>query len=258
MTNNQLPLPEHWRHLPRFFSVIEKFEQGRPFELEQRTFQHAIQVRRLKVGQFFILFDGQGSEYLAQIDAIERRQATASWRGLQSVSRESPTHVVLVMALIASDKMDLIIQKATELGVRAIQPVLTQHSFQLASHRWSEKQRHWEEVVISSCEQCARNSLPVIQPMRTLSEWIGKEVEGSEEATNWLLSPHAEQSLRGALHANPVKGDQRGQLLVGPEGGLSMDEETMLCERDWKRVGLGPRILRAETAAIAALSQVLL
>jgi len=250
MPDQALPKEAVWKHLPRFFSLASPYIESQSFELEKRVFQHAIQARRLKSGQFFIIFDGQGAEYLAQINTIERHQATATWRGMQCISRESTLRITLAASLIASDKMDWMVQKAVELGVYAFQPIITQHGFQLVSHRWPEKQHHWEEVAISACEQCARNVLPIIHPLNTLEECFSSV---PPNAKKWLLSPHAEQTLGEHLKGT-MDSEADIYVLVGPEGGLSVQEETQLCDQRWKRLGLGPRILRAETAALAALS----
>ncbi|MES2206284.1 MAG: 16S rRNA (uracil(1498)-N(3))-methyltransferase [Pseudomonadota bacterium] len=276
---NELALPEkaRWRHLPRFYVEVTNFNQNSIFALPQHMFQHAIKVRRLKMGQYFIVFDGAGIEYLASLQTIMRSSATAYWHDSQMISRESSINVCLVMGLIASEKMDWVIQKATELGVTSIQPILTQHSFQMAEHRFAEKERHWNGVVVAACEQSGRNILPSLQPLTPLTEYLTHENNTSLPVLKWLLSPFAEESLASKVHTElflpnnvpstslssssnnkPTMNKRSIRFFIGPEGGFSENEENLMRTEGCIAMSLGERILRAETAAIAALSQVLL
>jgi 16S rRNA (uracil1498-N3)-methyltransferase len=242
-----------WRHLPRFFMSACAFKQDELFKLDRKTLQHAVHARRLKVGHYFIVFDGTSAEYLVQMHAISKHEASACWRASQKVSRESALHTTLLMGLIASDKMDWVIQKATELGVNVIQPLLTQFSFKLTESRWSEKQEHWKEVAISACEQSGRNQVPDILLPCSLPEAI-KHYSKEPNSMKYMLSPFAEYALGTLLHEH--SNCSSVILLVGSEGGLSKHEEQICIEQGWVQCGLGSRILRAETAALAALSGV--
>ncbi len=268
-----IPAKVRWRHLPRFYVEAANFNKECEFELQKITFQHAIQARRLKVGQYFIVFEGKGIEYLACLQTITRSGATACWHDSQIISRESSVNVGLVVGLIASEKMDWIIQKATELGVASIQPVLTQHSFQMASHRFTEKERHWNGIIIAACEQSGRNSLPCLRPVKGLEDLFNQKDSGSLTVLQWLLSPFAEESLVSKVRTQlplsiysqatqMIEYDDGHRpaisLFIGPEGGFSEQEESLMRAQGCIALSVGERILRAETAAIAALSQVLL
>ena len=271
--NNELALPakSRWRHLPRFYVKTADFNQHTIFELPKSTFQHAVKVRRLKVGQYFIIFEGSGIEYLACLQNITRSGATAYWHDSQIIHRESAIKVCLVVGLIASEKMDWIIQKATELGVASIQPVLTQHSFQMAEHRFAEKEHHWKGVIIAACEQSGRNTLPYLQPLTQLKEYLANKHTTLLPIFKWLLSPFAEESLSSKVHTElflspktlsahnkPNHNELSIHLFIGPEGGFSESEENLMHAEGCAALKLGETILRAETAAVAALSQILL
>jgi len=189
-----------------------------------------------------VLFDGSGGELHARLD-VRARLAVAVDGRWQEVSRESPLDIVLVQALASSDKMDWVIQKAVELGATGIIPVQAARSvLRLAGERADKKLEHWRQIVIAACEQCGRNRLPFVAPLQSLAAYL------SREAVRWILAPGGEslsaiQPVPSSIH-----------LLIGPEGGWS-DEELALCLRAGSRaVGLGPRVLRTETAGLAALA----
>jgi len=203
---------------------------------------HALKVLRLGSGDAVVLFDGSGGELHARLDVRAHRAVAVDGRW-QEVSRETPLEVVLVQALASGDKMDWVIQKAVELGVSGIIPVQTVRSvLRLAGERADKKLAHWRQVVIAACEQCGRNRLPFVAPVQSLAAYL------AQETVRWMLVPGGEplsaiQSVPSPIH-----------LLIGPEGGWS-DEELALCLRAGCRtVGLGPRVLRTETAGLAALA----
>lgn len=191
-----------------------------------------------------MLFDGSGGELYARLD-VRGRSAVAVDGQWREVSRESPLDIVLVQALASGDKMDWVIQKAVELGVTGIVPVQAARSvLRLAGGRAEKKREHWRQVVMAACEQCGRNQLPFIAPVQSLAACLAQRTD----AARLVLAPEGERlsavwPLPPAIH-----------LLIGPEGGWS-DEEMALCLRAGCRAtGLGPRILRTETAGLAALA----
>ena len=205
---------------------------------------HALKVLRLGSGDSVVLFDGSGGELHALLD-VRARQAVAVGGKWQEVSREPPLDIVLVQALASGDKMDWVIQKAVELGASGIVPVQAARSvLRLAGERADKKLEHWRQVVIAACEQCGRNRLPFVAPVQSLGAWLAQ----AQNAVRLVLVPGGErlsavQPVPPSIH-----------LLVGPEGGWS-DEELSLCLRAGSReVGLGPRVLRTETAGLAALA----
>jgi len=216
--------------------------RGGEIELPPAAAHHALKVLRLGSGDAVVLFDGSGGELHARLD-VRARLAVAVDGRWQEVSRESPLDIVLVQALASSDKMDWVIQKAVELGATGIIPVQAARSvLRLAGERADKKLEHWRQIVIAACEQCGRNRLPFVAPLQSLAAYL------SREAVRWILAPGGEslsaiQPVPSSIH-----------LLIGPEGGWS-DEELALCLRAGSRaVGLGPRVLRTETAGLAALA----
>jgi 16S rRNA (uracil1498-N3)-methyltransferase len=205
---------------------------------------HALKVLRLGSGDAVVLFDGSGGELHARLD-VRGRLAVAVDGQWQELSRESPLDVVLVQALASGDKMDWVIQKAVELGAIGIVPVQAARSvLRLIGARADKKLEHWRQVVIAACEQCGRNRLPFVAPVQSLAAYLAQ----ATEAARWVFVPGGEplsavQPVPSSIH-----------LLIGPEGGWS-DEELVLCSRASSRsVGLGPRVLRTETAGLAALA----
>lgn len=220
---------------------------GDSIDLPAAVAHHACQVLRLRVGEQLVLFDGQGGEYLAQIREAGRRVKVAilDW---QAVERESPLRIVLVQALPSGDKMDWVVQKAVELGVTHVQPVMSQRCvLRLQGERRQKREAHWAQVMQAACEQSGRNRLPQLQPVLELATWLAQPYPPDE--TRLLLSPH--QGMRLAELAAPLGGLS---LLVGPEGGFDEAEEAMALARGFQRLNLGARVLRTETAGLAGVA----
>ena len=231
--------------LPRFY-CREALSPGAHVELPEPVARHAVRVLRLPPGAPMILFDGRGGEYLANIERIERERVFAELAAWNDVERESPLAVTLVQALQAGDKMDFTIQKAVELGVRDIVPVESRRSvLKLAGERAVRRVAHWQGVAASACEQCGRNQVPIVAPLERLGHWLSKPAKG---ALRLMLSPDAEQTLADIAPAQEV------QLLIGAEGGLDPQEVIAAQQAGFRPVRLGPRVLRTETAGLAALS----
>jgi 16S rRNA (uracil1498-N3)-methyltransferase len=171
-------------------------------------------------------------------------QSVGAWRDIE---RESPLRVILVQGLASGERMDYAIQKAVELGVAAVQPVTAARSVtRLDAARADKRIKHWQQIAISACEQCGRNRVPDVMPLRDLGEWMAVP---STASLRLLLAPDAQGSLAGLLR--PVGNIE---FLVGPEGGLAPEETAAALRAGFAAVRLGPRILRTETAALAALS----
>lgn len=208
--------------------------------------RHLATVLRLRPGDPLILFDGSGGEYQASVTATGRRDLTLAVGEHRAVEVESPLRIVLAQGVSRGERMDYTVQKAVELGVAAIQPLLTERSVpDLRGERGRRRQAHWERVVIAACEQCGRNRIPEVHPPRALGEWL----QGYAGPPGLLLDPAAARGI-GEL-PSPAPG---AALLIGPEGGLSPAERDLARERGFTAVTMGPRILRTETAAVAALA----
>jgi 16S rRNA (uracil1498-N3)-methyltransferase len=207
---------------------------------------HVIHVLRLQAGAPLTLFDGLGIEYSALIKRIDKGGLTLTITGRRSVSRESPLITVLAQGISSGERMDYTVQKCVELGITAIQPLITQRSVvRLTGERAGKRVAHWQSVAAAACEQCGRNLMPTILPVQPLTQWLGAPAKG----TRYLLSPHAATRLRDL---EPPQGPLT--LLVGPEGGWNEGEAEAARTQGFKPLALGPRVLRTETAAVAALA----
>ena len=208
--------------------------------------RHAVRVLRLPPGAAMILFDGRGGQYPAQIERIERDRVFAELGAWQDVECESPLAITLVQALQAGDKMDFTIQKAVELGVRDIVPVDSRRSvMRLAGERAAKRVAHWQGVAASACEQCGRNQVPMVAPLEKLENWLARPADAS---LRLMLAPDADEALVDLPPASAV------QLLIGAEGGLDPQEVLAAKQAGFRPVRMGPRVLRTETAGLAALA----
>ncbi len=216
-------------------------------ELPPAAAHHALRVLRLDVGDAVTLFNGEGGEYSGRI-AETGRGVRVRLGDRCDVERESPLELVLAQALPAADKMDWVVQKAVELGVARIQPLLASRSVvRLSGERAVRRVEHWRQVAVSACEQCGRNRLPEIAPILDLRQWLG-QLRQDNETCRLLLSP------QGGRRPRELAGNDRFLLLVGPEGGLSEEEAAVAGMAGFSALSLGPRILRTETAGPAALA----
>ena len=217
--------------------------------LPEALAHHAVHTLRMKDGQPIVLFDGAGGEFSGTLAHTGANLWQAKLQARTPVERELPFQIVVVQALASADKMDWIVRKCTELGAAAIVPVRAQRSvLRLEGVRREKRLAHWRQIAIAACEQCGRNRVPEIAPLTTLDEFLAAHAE----ARKWICAPE-ENSERLSRQAAPAPGETI-YLLVGPEGGWSPDEYTQCRHMHCQPIGRGARILRTETAAIAALA----
>jgi 16S rRNA (uracil1498-N3)-methyltransferase len=218
---------------------------GAQFALAPEAAQHVAKSLRLKTGDSLTVFDGRGGEYEAVIQRIDRDRVDVKLGAYQDVDRESSLDIGLVQGLPEADKMDWIIQKASELGVSWIQPIVCDRSVvRLSGERAARREAHWRRVAIAACEQCGRNRIPDVRPTLGFQSWIAVP----SSVARWMLVPG------GAPVASMVRPDGPIELLVGPEGGLTERERDLATPRGFESVALGRRVLRTETAPIVAMS----
>jgi 16S rRNA (uracil1498-N3)-methyltransferase len=204
-----------------------------------------VQVLRLQPGDALTLFDGRGGEYDAVVEHMGRSEVRVQVQGHRDVECEAAVAVHLALGMPANERMDWLVEKATELGVASIQPLLAERSvLRLAGERAQKKQAHWQGVAIAACEQCGRNRVPLVHPVQPLATWL----TGQAQPGLVLSLRPGTRPLAALAHGAAVT------LLSGPEGGLSPSEENEALLRGWMPVQLGPRVLRAETAPLAALA----
>jgi 16S rRNA (uracil1498-N3)-methyltransferase len=218
-------------------------------DLPADTSRH-IQVLRLQPGASITLFDGRGGEYTACILQMGRHTVAARIDSHQLIERESTVYSHVVIGMPANERMDWLVEKATELGVARITPLMTAHGvLRLNAERALKRQLHWQGIAQAACAQSGRNTLPQIDVPQSWSEWFNTFPHDETQA-RWLLSLSAAST---PLNAGPDA--RRVLLLSGPEGGLSHDEEAQALKRGFVAVNLGARVLRAETAPLAVLSR---
>jgi len=233
--------------MPRFFRPVALSPQlaGSIVELDAGAAHHATRVLRLAVGDAMTLFDGTGGEYEATLIRADKRGAAVRIERFVPIERESPVAVTLAQAIAASDAMDSALRKATELGVAAVQPLVTARSAPVPDGERGEKRiAHWRQVVAAAAEQSGRNRIPDVRPPRAFGEWIA-EWQGA----GIVFVPDASQPV-GAVA--PPKGPFA--ILIGPEGGLDARESAAAVARGFTAARLGPRILRVDTAVAAAIA----
>ena len=221
---------------------------GTHLALPAAAAHHAVRALRLQIDDAVILFNGSGGEYAARIESIGRGGVAVRIESYSATERESPLAVTLLQAVSSSEKMDFTIQKAVELGVAAIQPVLTAKSVvRLSAEREEKKLTRWRRVAIAACEQCGRNRLPPVREAMSIEAYCRAPGEAS---LRLLLSPKGKIGLRDVTQQiEPVV-----TIAAGPEAGFSAAEEQLLERAGFVAVRLGQRILRTETAALAALA----
>ena len=239
---------QHGKSPPRMY-VPGALAPGRSCVLPAQQAHHAARVLRLKTGDAVTLFNGDGAEYAAVIARVFRDRVALEVTGREAVDREPPFPVVLAQGISSGDRMDYTLQKAVELGVASIQPLTATRSVvRLDAERAERRLAHWRTVAAGACEQSGRNRVPPVAPVLAFDEWLAGEGAARGAARALLLSPRAETGLRDLPRPPGVI------LLAGPEGGFAPEEEERALRAGYTAVRLGPRVLRTETAAVAALA----
>lgn len=237
------------RAAPRFF-VSGTMAVGAQVDLDERASRH-IAVLRLREGDAITLFNGDGSECAAVLTRHSRGQCAARITGREAADRESQLDITLAQCLSGSDRMDTTLQKATELGVRSIQPLESERSIvRLSGDRVEKRMTHWQNVIHAACEQCGRNRPPGIATLANLLSWLMARPPKADSELRLLLAPDATSGIASLRQANKIT------LLAGPEGGLAPHEQAAALNAGFTPVRLGPRTLRTETAPLATIAAV--
>ncbi len=234
--------------MPRFYFPAD-LQIGAQVDLPEQVAHHC-QVLRLAIGDMLVLFNGSGGSYVASLCSIEKRHVTVDIKTFDPTEIELPYAISLAQGLPESGKMDWIIEKAVELGAAGIHPLQTQRSVTRLSGDRAEKRRtHWQGVIESASEQCGRNRLAQLGGIADFKQWISQQ----DMHRRIILAPDAQQSLADWARHHPA---QALTLIVGPEGGFSEAELRLATDHGAIALGLGPRILRCETAGLAAISTI--
>ncbi len=230
--------------VPRFY-VDAPLRAGSVCTLPEDSAHHAVHVLRLREGDEVTLFNGRGGEYAARIASMQRLRISIDLLQHRAIEREAPLRVTLVQGVSAGERMDGTVRKAVELGVAAVQPVLAARSVaRPKGERADSRRAHWQKVVIAACEQCGRNRIPEVHALVPIEDY---RAEG--DAMRILLSPASGLQLSKL----PLKGNDF-ILAAGPEAGFTAEEEAALAAAGFVPASLGARVLRTETAAVAALA----
>jgi 16S rRNA (uracil1498-N3)-methyltransferase len=235
--------------MPRFHCPVP-LTAGAELDLPPAAARH-VQVLRLQPGDAITLFNGEGGQWQATVLRMGRSDVAVRVESFEAVEREPQRRVHLALGMPANDRMDWLVEKAAELGVASVQPLHTAHSvLRLSGDRAIKKQTHWQQVAVAACEQCGGNRVPLVQPVADVGTWL----RGSDTIAplRCVLSlAEGSRPLSDVLRDQPA--DAPVLFLSGPEGGLSPQEDAAARAAGFVPVTLGPRVLRAETAAVAAL-----
>ncbi|HEX9431588.1 MAG TPA: 16S rRNA (uracil(1498)-N(3))-methyltransferase [Burkholderiales bacterium] len=230
--------------MPRFH-LDAALRAGTSVLLPEDGAHHAVHVLRVQTGDEITLFNGRGGEYGARIASIQRLKVLVDVLAHRAVERESPLRVVLVQGVSAGERMDFTVRKAVELGVAQIQPVLAASSVaRPKGERAAARHAHWQKIAIAACEQCGRNQIPAVHSMVAASDYRGGT------GSKILLSPASELRFSQAIK----EGGSDFTIAAGPEAGFNAQEEAAFLDAGFVPVRLGARVLRTETAGIAALA----
>ena len=226
--------------------VADALSIGAIVSLGEQAAGHVSRVLRLKEGDAVQLFNGDGQQYDARLTQCDKKAVRAQVDAAQAVNRESPLQITLMQGISRGERMDYTVQKAVELGISRIEPVISERcGVSVDADRWEKKREHWQRVVESACEQSGRNVVPVIAPVRKLDIALSELETGN---LRLMLDPEGKQGLRDLKLSTSVV------LLAGPEGGLGDMDMKYAHAAKFTGLRLGPRILRTETAAMAALA----
>lgn len=233
--------------MPRFHCDLP-LAPGRQIELPVEAARHAVGALRLRDGEAVTLFNGDGAEYPGILE-LRGKAAFVRVASRAEPERESPLRITLAQGISSGERMDLTLQKAVELGIAAIQPLMMRRTVvKLSGEKMEKRLRHWQNVVIAACEQCGRNHIPPVGEIQDGLAWLNSP-EARDTPNRFLLDPEGDVGMGGmAPPEGPIL------LLAGPEGGFDPVERKIALAAGFRRVRLGPRILRTETAALAALA----
>jgi len=232
--------------MPRFYCPLP-LSIGAIINLPDEVAHHVF-VLRQNVGDNISIFNGEGGCYVATLTQVAKKNVQAEVKVFLPEECELPYSLNLVQAMPEASKMDWIVEKAMELGVSAIQPLAAQRCVvRLSAERAEKKQAHWQGIIIAAAEQCGRNRLAHLSPVMNFNQWLGQQ----DMHQRILLTPRAEQSLADWSRHHPA---QAVSLMVGPEGGYSDEEENLAIKHGVLALSIGPRILRTETAGLAAIT----
>lgn len=230
--------------LPRFFEN-QSFAPNTEITLSDDVVQHVSRALRMRSGDQLQLFNQLGEQYLAELTAVEKRSATARLLHAQPAPTESPLQVSIGQSLSRGERMDYAVQKSTEMGVTSITPLFSSRcEVKLPSDRQQKRVQHWQQIAISACEQSGRVKPPAINLPKTLENWLQQQ----DAELKLVLHHHSQQPLAEMTAPTSVA------LLIGPEGGLTADEVELAQSYGFKALTLGPRVMRTETAPVAALT----
>ena len=230
-------------HTPRIY-LPQPLTTGEPFLLEAQAAHHLATVLRVKKGRELVVFNGEGGEYRGRVIEVDRKKVSVLLEQFIGVDRQSTLPIHIGACLIKFDRMDWLIQKATELGAYSLTPIISDYTdIKFPADKREKKQAHWQQVMINACEQSKRTALMRIHEPVALEDWVREQ----RSELKLILHPSTSVLLK----------EQKPQdvaLLIGPEGGFSEAEVDWACRQGFMATGLGPRILRAETAPLAAIS----
>lgn len=230
----------------------EPLAPGQSLDLPAGAARH-VQVLRLQPGDALTLFDGRGGEYAATVQRMGRSDVQVAVAAHDPVEREAALAVHLAIGMPANERMDWLVEKAVEMGVASLQPLVTAHGvLRLAGERAQKKQAHWQAVAIAACEQCGRNRVPAVHAVLPLTAWLDGLPAMPQTRLLLAFAPDAQ-----ALAAVAASSESGVLVLGGPEGGLNAQEEAAARARGFRPVTLGSRVLRAETAQLTALAGLL-
>lgn len=233
--------------MPRFYCSSPLPLTG-SFDLPADAAHHAARVLRLREGDAVEIFDGAGQARTGVLVEIAGKRVVVGELADSTLERESPLRVVLAQGLPSGDKLDWVIQKATELGVSEIQPLATARSVvKLSAERAAKRQEHWQQIAISACEQCGRNVLPIIHPPQDFTKWVAQPRPAEDHKL--ILLPEGASSLHA--QAQPTGAVV---LLIGAEGGFTDAESDLALQYGYRPIRMGKRVMRTETAAIAGIA----
>lgn len=242
--------------MPPRLHVAEAVLAAGPLALPPDAARHA-QVLRLQPGDALTLFDGRGGEWSARVAAMGKREVQVELLAHDAVERELPIAVTLALAMPAGERMDFVVEKATELGAAAIVPLVSERSvLRLAGERAEKRRAHWQAIAVAACEQCGRNRVPQIAAPVPLSAWLEALPMPTGAQARWLLGWRDAQAWPVAQSV--TSSSRTVVLLSGPEGGFSDAEEALARGRGFATAALGPRVLRADTAPLSALAAIAL